>query len=104
MGVDYSANFGIGVQIDIESMGFESNGEVYDFLETILENTEYKYFETDASGYTGNIGKFYIIINNPFSESYDIIRKVRLFDLFLSKNNVKYFGYRIDIVGGLRIS
>lgn len=105
MGVDYSANYGIGVQIDCESMGFKSNGEVYDFLYNLkYDPFEYYYFETGSSGYSGRIGEFYIIILDPFSESYDIIRQVRKFDEFLFKNNVKYHGHKIDLVGGLLIN
>ena len=94
MGIDYSASFGIGVEIGVEIDNIEDN--MYDYLERLLNNTSYVYAQYGNS-FTGE-NTFMILIKDPFENGYDITKKINELKKFLDKNNIKYD--KIDLVGG----
>lgn len=78
MGVDYHANYGIGVKI--HTIDFEDHPE-YDtmdeFLDDKLDGSKYQYFEVGDEFYSGNPNDLYISIKNPFSDGLDQLEKKR---------------------------
>lgn len=100
MGVDYDASFGIG--IEIEESNFNSDYEcMEEWLDTILEDTPYKYEQYGEGDYTGKDNTFIIIMDDPFSDGYDITEKVNQMGGFLRKHSIDFA--KIDIVGGLYV-
>lgn len=104
MGVDYNANFGIGVQVIRKD--FDEDSEYYeDFLGWIdeqLEGSEYSYFETGSSMYGGEENDVYVVLDEPFSEGLDLTKKAEDLKSFLQSKEIEYEG-EVDIVGGLLI-
>lgn len=104
MGVDYTGNYGIGVQVKRKE--FEEDSEYYDdfysYLDDVLDGTDYYYFEVGEGSYTGDENEVYICISKPFKDGYDIVKKS--FDLycFLAEKEIEYVG-EVDEVGGLLI-
>lgn len=104
MGVDYSANYGMGVKLCIPD--FEENGEI-EFMEDYLEelpkseNIDIEYFEVGDGNYTGEENEFYLCIKNPM-ENGELFKKIEVFKKYLSDNNIKYYG-EVDLVGGLYV-
>ena len=64
MGVDYTGNYGIGVKVIKKE--FTEDSEYYEdfntYLDDVLENTNYYYFEVGEGSYTGEDNYFYICI------------------------------------------
>lgn len=104
MGVDYTGNYGIGVKVLKKQ--FEEESEYYEdfntYLDDVLENTNYYYFEVGEGSYTGEDNDFYICISNPFQDGLNIKDKVFAFYKFLQDNNIEFEG-EFDEVGGLLI-
>jgi len=104
MGVDYTGNYGIGVKVLKKE--FEEESEYYEdfntYLDDILENTNYYYFEVGEGSYTGEDNDFYICISNPFEDGLNIKDKVFAFYSFLRENNIEFEG-EFNEVGGLLI-
>lgn len=104
MGVDYTGNYGIGVQVYLPD--FEEDHEWYDdrlgYLEDVLENAPYSYFEVGEGNYTGEDDDIYICIDKPFENGYDITEKVNSLLEFLENTELTVIG-KVDEVGGLRI-
>jgi hypothetical protein len=105
MGVDYSGNYGIGIQVALPD--FEEDSDWYEdelgFLESILLGTNYYYFEVGEGSYTGNTDNIYICIDNPFKDGYCALGyKSDVLIKFLQENKIEFYG-TIDVVGGLRI-
>lgn len=105
MGVDYTGNYGIGIQVFMPE--FEEGHEYYEYsedewLEDILFNTEYSYFEVGSGAYSGNRNQFYIEINNPFENGYNIQDKVDKLMDFLKTNDIPYEG-KVNVIGGLNV-
>ncbi len=107
MSVDYTGNYGIGVNIFRKE--FNEDSEYYEdfigYLDDILENTDYYYFEVGDSMYSGEENDIYICINNfiefPLVTS-QLEEKVLKFITFLNDNEIKFIG-QINEVGGLLI-
>lgn len=104
MGVDYTGNYGIGIKIFIPEL--DENHEYYNdeigYLESLLEDTSYSYFEVGEGSYTGNPNDYYIEIKNPFEDGYDIQNKVNALMTFLDEKQIESEG-RVDIIGGLNV-
>ena len=105
MGVDYSGNYGIGVQIIRTE--FEEDHEYYDdflgYLEENICGTDYYYFEVGDGMYSGGENELYICIDNPFGSGYGGLEdKVNRLYSFLGANKIEYVG-SVDVVGGLEI-
>lgn len=105
MGVDYSGNYGIGIQVYLSD--FEEEDDYYEddlgYIESCLENTNYSYFEVGSGNYSGETDDIYIIIDNPFEDGYCTLgEKADKLIQFLQENNISFEG-KVDVVGGLRI-
>lgn len=105
MGVDYSAHYGIGIKITLP--GFDEDHEWFEnelgWLEEILENTDYFYFEVGDENYTGERNDLYLCIKNPFKDGYCALEeKASKLLQFLQENKIEFKG-KVDIVGGLEI-
>ena len=102
MGVDYGAEFGIGVEI--EEIDFDENSKydgMYEYLADILKDTEYEYSRYGSGNYTGSPDTWIITMKNPFKDGYDISEKVIQMQKFLKEKNVSFD--KVDLVGGLLI-
>jgi len=105
MGVDYSGNFGIGVQIKRLEISEDSeyDGDFIWYLDDALEGTDYYYFEVGEAMYVGGENDLYVCINNPFENGYyGLEEKVSVFYSFLAKNGLEAIG-EVDVVGGLEV-
>ncbi len=105
MGVDYSGNYGIGVQI--KRTEFEEEHKYYDdflgYLEEKIDDAPYFYFEVGEGMYTGEENELYICIDNPFSNGYcGLEDKVNRLYSFLRANEIEWDG-EVDVVGGLEV-
>ena len=65
MGIDYTANYGIGYEVFVDEDVLESNNFDYgqEFIEDILEGTDYSFFEVGDEGYGDDPNDLYIIIS-----------------------------------------
>lgn len=104
MGVDYSGNYGIGCEVQLinKDEDFDTS-EILELIDDILEDNEnYSYFEVGSEMYGGGNNSVYLIINDPFRDSYDITEKVENLREFCEKNGLLIVS-EIDVVGGLLI-
>lgn len=103
MGVDYDARFGIGY--DLGQQGERIIGEepvdIYDFLEEILEGTEFKHIKYGCGNYIGDDNSYCIV----FSEPYDIFDlrplKEKLDTLLKEKGLFDEIEGNFGLVGGM---
>lgn len=105
MGVDYSARFGIGLEVsDITVVNFRYMKDVCfdDFLEDLTVASKYRYIKWGGA-YDNDI-HYAVILKDPFREGFDIDGKVKEFSIWLEANNIDYEDNRIGLVGGLYIS
>ena len=105
MGVDYSGNYGVGIQVYLPD--FEEDEEWWDdslgYLESILKDTSYSYFQVGDGNWTGVEDDIYVVIDNPFEDGYCALgEKVDKLIQFLQENKLEFEG-SVDVVGGLRI-
>lgn len=111
MGVDYSGNYGVGVQVEFDNL-FEiiakehkvdkESIDIIDYLDDLLQGTEYNYFELGEGFYTGQPNEIYIEIIDVFKDGYDISDKVTNLIKFCEDNGLTMIG-EVDVVGGLEI-
>ena len=108
MGVDYTANYGIGVklqEVDFEELNLEDVECMDDYLEELPEpeGIQTEYFEVGSGSYTGEDNTYYLCIKHPMKEGVKALKtKVDLFKNYLRRNDIRYFG-DVDCVGGLNI-
>lgn len=102
MGVDYTATFGIGIEVkgvDYNEKGFDC---MYEYLDDLLEGTNFEYGESGEGAYTGEENDFYILIKNPFENGIEgLAGKANELEVFLKDKNIPYD--KINLVGGLHI-
>lgn len=99
MGVDYSAKFGIGVRVIIP----ESEEDRYSYMDNLISDTKYKWFQEGDEDYGGEPNWFYIIIDKPFADGFcELGNKAEELVNFLKSNNIEFEG-QVDLVGGLYI-
>lgn len=101
MGVDYDANYGFGVQVEIPTVD-----DKLQYLEDLCKDTKFSYFVEGS--YYDNDEDYYYIISDEAEEAmengdYNIVRYVNELLDFLVNNNITYIG-NPRIVGGLLIS
>lgn len=111
MGVDYSGNYGVGVQVEFDNL-FEiiakehkvdkESIDIIDYLDDLLQGTNYNYFEVGDGNYSGQPNEVYIEINDVFKDGYDISDKVTNLIKFCEDNGLTMVG-EVDVVGGLII-
>lgn len=113
MGVDYSGNFGIGIQVEFNNL-FEviaeecevdvDDAEEYtlEYLDDLLQGTDYDYFEVGDRFYSGQPNEVFIVIKDVFKDGYDITEKVTNLIKFCEDNGLTMVG-EVDVVGGLEI-
>lgn len=113
MGVDYSGNYGVGVQVSFENLKERiikececEEEEVHwyysEFIDFVLKDTSLLYFEVGEGAYTGEQNKFYIVMDDPFKGGYDITEEVIEFEKKLKDIGFVLIG-ETDVVGGLEI-
>ena len=105
MGVDYSGNYGIGVKVIIPTIEDENDEWFEDelgYLDSLLQETDYYYFQVGESSYTGGEDDTYVCLDKPFEDGYDITNKVNQLIEFLQSTNLEVVG-KVDEVGGLRV-
>lgn len=112
MGVDYTANYGVGIKIlepDYEELGIE---EGYQYMEEYIdehlpdppEGLELEYFEVGQEFYSGEVNDFYLCFKYSIAKDGTnalVVKKI-LFEQYLKDNNIETEG-EVDIVGGLKI-
>jgi hypothetical protein len=97
MGVDYSAYYGIGIQVDKED-----EISIDSFLEDEVENEEYSFFETGSASYGGD-AEYYVIIKDPFKNGLNNLEKQKETLLYyLDSKGLTTIG-EFGVVGGLLI-
>lgn len=107
MGVDYDANYGIGVRVFEKEFeeGHEWENDFLGYLDDILDEAvdKYSYFEVGSDSYGGDPNDFYVIIDEPFSDGFcGLEEKAKKLLEYLEKNEIEWDG-EVDIVGGLNI-
>lgn len=89
MGVDYRANYGIG--IGIQSMDFDDdniNESIQDiecmdeFLDYYVyeyeDESPYRWFQTGEGDYTGDTNDFFVVLKKPFANGFETLEQQRL--------------------------
>lgn len=100
MGVDYSANFGFGIQVDPNYYD-EHEDDIYDILEDLPEDL--CYFFVGEGNYTGETNECYICINDPLEKGYNFLEDKAYYLLsVLDEKGIKYIN-KPDILGGLYV-
>jgi hypothetical protein len=103
MGLDYSANYGLGVKVKaIQGLSLQQVNENYGFIDKILDGSKYEYFFT--GWYDDKEQDLFLTIRESFSDgNYNLKAKVKEFKKFLKTNKIEYEA-DVDIVGGLSVS
>lgn len=103
MGVDYSANYGIGVRV-LEPENCEDFIEYVDDLSCIkVDGIEMEYFEIGDGSYTGEENDVILCIRDAdVTDLADLENKINIFKEFLKSNKVETDG-EISLRGGLNI-
>ncbi|ROH98305.1 hypothetical protein EGI16_21750 [Chryseobacterium sp. G0240] len=113
MGVDYSANFGIGFKIKHPQSNdkFEKEYEG-DFIEffykeiqpLIDEKEDYRSFQVGEGCYDGTENEIYVVVNGNLSEGWnDVLRKTAFLKTFLWDLDLISLQDEADLVGGLEV-
>lgn len=104
MGVDYTAHYGIGVQIG--TIDFDEYAELeymVDYLEEKLDLEKYGYFEVGESNYGGDDNDFYVEVKEPFANGLSGLEPKRDELLkHLEKIGLTVIG-EFGLIGGLEI-
>ena len=105
MGVDYSANYGIGVQIPdnwIDNKLEDEDSCIDSMLADVFKDSPCKYFGVGSASYDGGRDDYFVVIPDPFSNGIEgLIKKIEDFELFLNKKGIEF--KKVDLVGGLLI-
>lgn len=105
MGVDYSANYGIGFKVEATARLYDREDDDF-ILQEYLEETlsdDYRYFEVGDGSYTGEENDVYVIFRDKvglaplenYKDRLDVLRK-HLEDLLLEVSEE-------GLVGGLNV-
>ena len=103
MGVDYSANFGIGYKVSLSDEKLEELETCMGgALEDILNGSELLYFETGSSNYGGEDNDFYVVLRDEAIDYKDLAGQLSLMKVYLEQTplNIESEG---GLVGGLLI-
>ena len=100
MGVDYSANFGIGFQIVDECD--DKDLTIRDYLDELIDASKYSWFETGSVAWGGRPNNFFVVLDdvqplNTLENRLEELKQHLLSEDFTLESGVA------DIVGGLRV-
>ena len=103
MGVDYTANYGIGFRVNEpdEEILEDYDGSFDEYLEDVLPRDKYNYFECGNS-YSGYTEGFYVILKN---DKIDFNLSERGLELkeFLLMHDLVNDDAELSVVGGLKV-
>jgi len=105
MGVDHQSNYGIGVLIKRKEFeeGHEYEDDFLTYLDDLLQDSSYEYFEVGEGSYTGEENDIYVVIKNPFENGYSgLNHKIDLLYKFLKEKEIE-FDNEVDLVGGMHV-
>ena len=108
MGVDFSANYGVGVElvnIDFEELDMDGIEYMDEYLEELPEpdSIQIGYFEVGQGNYTGETNTFFLCVKASLADGEtEFLRKISAFKDYLKDNKIEYKG-EVDFVGGLLI-
>lgn len=102
MGVDYSANFGVGYKITTTKYDEDNDLHILDTLEEVIGSSKYSYFETGDESYTGEDNEYYVVLDDfhPINTLED--RLLELKEHLLGEGLIGVDA-EYDLVGGLLI-
>jgi hypothetical protein len=100
MGVDYRANFGIGVRVIVPDDVEDKEG----YMEFVTKDSEYRWFQEGDENYGGEPDWYYICLREVFKNGrgYDITDDVLRLEDFCLSNNIETKG-NVGLVGGLYV-
>lgn len=102
MGVDYTANYGIGFKVNSNHEDFEE--DPYSFLDDILKDSAYEHFEVGSGNYTGKDNEYYVALSANDSEIDSVLtQRVENLKAFLVANDLISESDKGGLVGGLHI-
>lgn len=107
MSVDYSANFGIGMQIqyptdeDIQKLNIGCD-DWFDYFNKIIKNTDFEYIQY-GSAYDDEEMKCAIVFDEKYNKTLNLQPLKCKFDNFIKTTIIKVVG-DFGIVGGLEES
>lgn len=102
VGVDYSANFGIGYEILVKDP-VDENLSFPEWVEELpLGDIGAEYFETGSGAYTGKPNRWFIVFKDVLDEDFDYNFRKGQMDEFFRSNNIEPIG-RFNVVGGLLV-
>src|SRR5690606_11658181 len=104
---------GVGIQVKFDNLleaiakKFETEVDyasdyIVEYLDDLLQGTDYSHFEVGDGFYTGNQNKYCILIKDVFKDVYNITEKVNTLIKFCKDNSLTMVG-KADVVGGLEI-
>lgn len=106
MGVDYSAEFGIGYKIKVatEVIQEEYDGDTSGYLQDIIENfvDGVTYFETGSEVYGGDENEWYLVIEEPFADGLDLTHIKECLDDIIDSSDLERDS-EFGVVGGLLV-
>jgi hypothetical protein len=101
MGVDYEGVGGIGIEVSYDEEKYEDHDDYFDSLN--MKDSGFSWTSAGDGAYGGEY-RFYITIDNPFKDGYDLTEKVKELQAFLIENNVDYGeDFEVDTIEDLSI-
>lgn len=98
MGVDYRSNFGVCYKVAPK----ETKTAFEEHLDIICENTDFEFFTTGESTYTGEIPTYFVVLRKPFENWLNLDKQKKKLDLFLKQNKIECIS-DFGLHGGLLI-
>jgi hypothetical protein len=98
------ARFGIGVEIELESIEkYRTNEEeiIEEIMFDLLKGSGFNLIETGKGSYSDEEHTYFVVINNPGENLFDKLQdKCKALIHFLEYKEIKYIG-QVDLVGGI---
>ena len=101
MGVDYSANFGIGFKIKAD---IDENDELHitEYLDELIDKSKYSWFEVGEAAYIGGENEYYVVLDEI--KPIDTLEKrVEELKQHLLSEKFVIDSEEFDLVGGLHV-
>ncbi|OBS12813.1 hypothetical protein ATE49_15365 [Elizabethkingia miricola] len=102
MGVDYSANKGIGFMVNHNEFEDNEDFDIREYLEEVLRGTGYQYFEVGEGAYTGETNEVYVVLSD-FKPIQDLEERAQKLKDFLLQLHLVSEDSEYDLVGGLEV-